>query len=152
MILASRETIYAALFTLVSSLYAADQSKMFKAASRRYVPFTEVPAQSQPALFQVQRREQPTQLTGLPAGWKMEVDLVIYVNSTNYDDTTVSPLMNPVIDAVAALFDTTGQVGANKQTLGGLVHYARISGAIETDEGVLGDQAFAIIPIEIFAY
>jgi hypothetical protein len=125
---------------------------MFKTASRRYKSFSEVPAMEQPAIFQVQRREQPAQITQVPAGWKLEVDLVIYVNSTNYDDTVVSSLLNPVLDAIDGLFGTTGLPGANKQTLGGLVHYARISGAIETDEGVLGDQAFAIIPIEIFSY
>lgn len=150
--ISTREQIYSALFTLVSTLYAADQSLMFKTSSRRYKPFSEVPAIQQPSIFQVQRTEQPNQTTGLPAGWKMEVDLVIYANSGGDADVVVSTILNPILDAVTALFDTTAQPGSNKQTLGGLVHYARISGAIETDEGVLGDQAFAIIPIEMLAY
>jgi hypothetical protein len=34
-------------------------------------------------------------------------------------------------------------------TLGGLVNYCRIEGDIETDEGLLGEQAVAIIPVSI---
>ena len=37
----------------------------------------------------------------------------------------------------------------NVQTLGGLVSDCWISGKIETDEGALGGQAVAIIPIEM---
>jgi len=33
--------------------------------------------------------------------------------------------------------------------LANLVRHARIEGRIETDEGVLGDQAVAVIPVEI---
>ena len=106
--------------------------------------------EQQPALFQVQRKETPVQLTGMPAAWKLELDLVIYVNTTGNADSVPATIMNPILDAVTSLFDATTPLG--KQTLGGLVHIAKISGAIETDEGVLGDQAFALIPIEIITY
>lgn len=139
----TREAIYAALYGLVSAAG-------FKTTSRRYKPWTEYPPEQQPVLCQVQRRETPTQATQMPAAWKLDVDLVIYVNSTGNPDTVSSTLMNPILDAVTSLFDAS--VPGNKQTLGGLVHIAKISGAIETDEGVLGEQAFAIIPIEITTY
>ena len=35
------------------------------------------------------------------------------------------------------------------QTLGGLAAHAWTAGKIETDEGVLGGQAVAIVPVEI---
>jgi len=139
-----RETIYAALFALVSAAAG------FKTTSRRYKPWSEYSADQQPVLSQVQRWETPVQKTGVPASWKLDVDLVVYVNSTGNSDTIASSLLNPILDAVTSLFDPVG--GVNPQTLGGLVHVARISGKIETDEGVLGDQAFAIIPVEIIVY
>ena len=35
----------------------------------------------------------------------------------------------------------------NKCTLDGLVQHAWVEGTIETDEGLLGEQGFAMIPI-----
>ncbi len=140
----SRESIYSALFTLVSSAAG------FKTIGRRYRPWSELSPEQQPAIFQVQRKETPTQLTGMPAAWKLEVDLVVYVNTTGNVDAVPATIMNPILDAVTSLFDASTPLG--KQTLGGLVHIAKIAGTIETDEGVLGDQAFALIPIEIITY
>lgn len=140
----TREAIYAALFGAVG--LAAG----FNTKGRRYIPWSEIAPELQPALFQVQRKEAPHQITNLPASWKLDVDLIIYVNTAG--DLTIAPstLLNPILDAVTSLFDAG--VPGNKQTLGGLVHIARISGTIETDEGVLGDQAFALVPIEIITY
>ena len=55
----------------------------------------------------------------------------------------VAPAQQP------ALFVSQRTEINNKQTLGGLVAHAWIDGVIETDEGVLGDQAVAIIPVVI---
>jgi hypothetical protein len=139
----TRESIYAALFSRVST------AALFKTIGRRYKPFTEIAPADQPALFQVQRKEESQTQTGQPTIWKFHVDLVIYVNSGNEMDTVVSSLMNPILDAVTGLFDPDASTNFGKQTLGGLVHYARVSGPIETDEGVLDRPAYAIIPIEI---
>jgi hypothetical protein len=140
----TREEIYSALFNLVSTAAG------FVTIGRRYKPWSEIPPEQQPAMFQVQRTESPVQLTGMPAAWRLDLDLVIYVHTTGNPDIIASTIMNPILDAVTSLFDASTPLG--KQTLGGLVHMAKVSGAIETDEGVLGDQAFALIPIEIITY
>ena len=140
----SRESIYAALFALLSNVAT------FNTASRRWKPWTEVATVDQPAIFQVQRKEESQTTTGQPTIWKLHVDVVIYVNTGGDLNVIASSLINPLLDAVAGLFDPNPTT-FGKQTLGGLAHYARVSGPIETDEGVLGDQAFAVIPIEILA-
>lgn len=137
----NRETIYAALFSLVGSAAA------FKTKSRRLRAWVDVPPDDQPALYQIQRVETPQTITGQPTRWLLEIDLAIYVNVGNDPSTAASQLLNPLLDTITGLFIPNGV--SNVQTLGGLVHYARLSGQVQTDEGVLGAQAVAVIPIEI---
>lgn len=140
----NRESIAAALFALAGSTAG------FVTKSRRLKHWSDVTAEDQPALFQSQGKETVDTAAakmGAPNVHKIEFQLYIYVHST---DPTVPPssLLNPILDALeAALTPTPGL----KQTLGGLVQHAFISGSIETDEGVLGDQAVAIVPIEALA-
>ena len=138
----NRETIHQALFDKVAAVAT------FKTTSRRWKSFNEVPAADQPAFFQVQGKQESQTTTGQPTVWKFHVDLVIYVNSGGDHSVIPASVINPIVDAITALFDPNPPT-FNKQTLGGLVHYARVSGAIETDEGVLGEQGYAVIPIEI---
>ena len=53
--------------------------------------------------------------------------------------------------AVLAMFAAAPMAPTGVQDLGlpTMVQHASIAGKIETDEGVLGDQAVAIIPVEI---
>ena len=86
----------------------------------------------------------------MPGIWTLSVDLLIYIN-TGGNDSNVIPTMviNPILDAITARLVPPLHIG--DQTLGGLVHRCRIDGTIELVEGVQGDQAFAIIPVQIFA-
>lgn len=140
----NRESIAAALFTLVSSVGG------FKVTSRRLKHWSDVPAEDQPALFQAQGKEIvdiTTQRMGGPNVHRFAFQLYIYVHNNDLN-VVPSSLLNPFLDAIEAVLTTTP---GTKQTLGGLVQHAYISGAIETDEGVLGDQAVAIVPIEVLA-
>lgn len=140
----NREAIAVALFNL------AKTTGGFITTSRRLKHWSDVSAEDQPALFQSQGKElvdTAAAKMGAPNTHKLEFQLCIYAHST---DIAVPPssLLNPILDALeAALTPTPG----TKQTLGGLVQHAFISGSIETDEGVLGDQAVAIVPIEVLA-
>ena len=59
-------------------------------------------------------------------------------------------MLNPLLDAVvAALAPGGADLAVNAQTLGGLVSHCWLAGKIETDEGALGGQAVAILPVEI---
>lgn len=140
----NREAIAIALFNL------AKTAPGLKTTSRRLKHWSDVPAEEQPALFQAQGKElvdTSLQKMGGPNSHKLQFDLYFYVKSK---DPAIPPssLLNPLLDAFEAAITPTP--GTN-QTLGGLAQHAFISGSIETDEGTLGDQAMAIVPVEVLA-
>ena len=140
-----REPIYAALFALISA------ASGIVTASRRLRHWTSVEAAEQPALFLVQKMEAARQAEGAPTTWRAELDVYVYCQAPD-DTTSPAIVLNPLLDAIEAALTPQGAdslIGA--QTLGGLVKHCWISGAIETDEGALGGQAVAIVPIEILA-
>ena len=139
----TREPIYAALFGLVES--AAD----FVAVDRRLRHWSDVAAAEQPALFMAQKSELASIKTlGAPTVWTLAIDLCVYAHSS---DPYLAPatVLNPLIDAVEAALAPSPITGIQDLGLPAMVQHAYISGKIETDEGVLGDQAVAIIPVEI---
>jgi hypothetical protein len=134
------ESIYAALFATVST------AAPFVTASRRLRHWSDVGPAEQPSLFLVQKSETVQRRKGLPPKWTLSVDLFVYARAPD-DVTPAATVLNPLIDSIeSALAPATPSA---TQTLGGLVEHAWISGKIETDEGVLGGQAVAIVPIEI---
>ena len=140
-----REPIYAALFALISA------ASGIVTASRRLRHWTSVEAAEQPALFLVQKKEAAHQAEGAPTTWRAELDVYVYCQAPD-DTTSPAIVLNPLLDAIEAALTPQGAdslIGV--QTLGGLVKHCWISGAIETDEGALGGQAVAIVPIEILA-
>lgn len=139
----NREAIYSALFALVSSAAG------WTTKSRVLLHWSDVTAIQQPALFMAQAGEQATTETGQPTQYLMSVQLYVYAHSQTQDGDVPATIMNGLIDSIVAAIKPSR--AAQVQTLGGLVHYARIEGAIETDEGTLGEQTVAIIPIAILA-
>jgi hypothetical protein len=136
-----REAIYAALFALVSSASA------FKTSSRKLQHWDDVPPPNQPALFQAQGNETAVAPYRQPTKWTLQAKLYVYAHQNSLD-TLPAVALNQLLNAIEAKL-APGPDG--EQTLGGLVSHCRIVGDVETDEGVLGDQALAIIPIEIMA-
>jgi len=135
-----REPIYAALFALVQS------AAPFVTVSRRLRHWSDVGAAEQPALFMIQKTETAEERRPLPVKWRASVDLYVYAQAP--DETTApSTVLNPLLDALEAALapDPVSHV----QTLGGLVQHCWIAGRIATDEGVLGGQSVAIVPVEI---
>ena len=59
-------------------------------------------------------------------------------------------ILNPLLDTLEAALAPSPITGIRSRAARDGPH-ADIAGKIETDEGVLGDQAIAIVPIEIFA-
>ncbi len=139
----NREPVYAALFALIAN--AAN----FATASRRLRHWNAVSAAEQPALFMVQKKETAKAAEGAPTVWRAELDLYVYCQAS--DDVSAPALsLNPLLDALEAALAPRGADGiAGVQTLGGLAKHCWISGTIETDEGALGGQAVAIVPVEI---
>jgi len=139
----NREPIYSALFATVAA--AAN----FVTASRRLRHWGDVGPAEQPALFQAQKSETAKRARGLPPRWTLEVELYVYAQAPD-ELTAPATVINPLLDAVeAALAPSGADLATATQTLGGLVSHCWIAGKIQTDEGVLGGQAVAIVPIEI---
>lgn len=139
----NREPIYAALFALLV------EAAPFQTASRRLRHWSTVEAAEQPALFQVQKREAAKEAEGAPTQWRAEIDVYVYCQAPD-DETPPASVLNPLLDAIElALRPSGADMALGVQTLGGLARHCWISGAIETDEGALGGQAVAIVPIEI---
>ena len=132
----NREAIYTALFNKVKLTDGIVTS------SRKLKHWADTQPYEQPALFQTQTGESVTQSRGSPEVWELSVKLYLYANTQNGLPSTI---INGLIDKIQTALkpDLTGC-----QTLGDLVSHCWISGSIETDEGVLGDQG-VIIPINI---
>lgn len=137
----TREPIYAALFGLLS------KAASFQTSSRRRKHWDDCTSAEQPALFQCQVCERAeSKKTNLPTVYHPQVEVWIYAHSSD-PDKAPSQVLNPLVDAVVSTLNNVGPSGA--QTLGGLVTACQVSGDIEYDEGLLGDQAVAKIPVTI---
>ena len=80
--------------------------------------------------------------------WTLAVELHVYAHAS---DPYVAPatVLNPLIDGVEAALAPLPATGVQNLGLPAMVQHAYIAGKIETAEGVLRDQAVAIIPVEI---
>ena len=139
----AREPIYAALFDLAAGAAG------FVTAERRLRHWSDVAPAEQPALFMTQKSEVASvQTLGAPTVWTLLVELYLYAHSS---DPYLSPatVLNPLVDAVEAALAPAATTGLQELGLPSMVQHAMIAGKIETEEGVLGDQAIAIIPVEI---
>ena len=116
---------------------------------RRLRHWSDVAPAEQPALFMAQKSEQASvRKLGAPTVWTLAVDLYVYTHSS---DPYLAPatVLNPLLDAVEAALAPSAATGVQDLGLPSQVQHAYISGKIETDEGVLGDHAVAIVPPEI---
>jgi hypothetical protein len=135
----NREAIFTALFALLST------SAGYVTSSRKLQHWNDVTKDLQPALFVTQKGQTAATVRGQPTRWTLSVDVYVYART----DGGLIPgsTLNPLLDALEAALAPNAI--ENAQTLGGLCEWCRIEGAIETDEGTLGDQSVAIVPISI---
>jgi hypothetical protein len=138
-----RETIYATLWALGAG------TARFTSASRRLRHWSGVAPAEQPALFMSEKGGSAViKRLGAPIVWTLHADFYIYAHSS---DPYLAPgtILNPLIDALEAALAPSPTTGIQNLGLPEMVQHAYITGKVETDEGVLGDQAVAIIPVEI---
>lgn len=100
----------------------------------------------QPALFLVRKDLDGKSLPGSDRARVANYFAYIFVRDTGDDGP--GGLLDDLVDVVEVALSP--DPGDGRQTLDGLVRDCRISGMIETDEGTLGEQAVAWIPITIF--
>ena len=140
----NREAVQDALFELLTA--GSSCVPGLRSSSRRLKSPQDVGPGNCPALFQIYKGESVQWAAAQPLKRVMHVELVLYVHSGDKSFPT-SSLLNPMLDAIERAFgaDDPGQA----PTLGGLAKRVTINGRIETDEGLLGDYAYAIVPVEI---
>jgi hypothetical protein len=139
----TREPIYAALWALAAG------SAAFASANRRLRHWADVGPAEQPALFMSEKGSvAKVKALGAPVVWTLYADLYLYVHSSD-PYRVPATLLNPLIDAVEMALAPARATGIQDLGLPGMVQHAYIAGKIETDEGTLGDQAIAIVPVEI---
>ena len=139
--MASRETIYLALFSRLATI------SLLQTASRRLRHWDDVADTDCPALFLVAKNETPQRTLPLPSKRTFHADIYVYVKADQASDAVPASELNPVIDAIEEALQAEKISG--RQTLGGVVHDCYIDGTIETDEGLLGSVAAALIPVVI---
>jgi hypothetical protein len=85
---------------------------------------------------------------GAPIVWTLHAEFYVYAHS---NDPYLAPgmILNPLIDALEAALAPSATTGIQNLGLPEMVQHAYIAGKVETDEGVLGDQAIAIVPVEV---
>lgn len=113
--------------------------------------WADVPASNQPALFVAQTGETAERRPGQLTKWTLDVLVYLYMQAEG-DRYPVAPSMNALLGAVRGALepDVSGPGRAQfHNTLGGQVFDCYISGKIETDEGYLGQQGVAKVPVRI---
>ena len=140
----NREAVAQALLALIQ---APLQAAGAVSVTRRLLHWSDVPPVNQPAVMIAQGDQTPEQHTdGRPALWRLNFNIYLYAFHSDPAETPATRLNN-LLDALETALAPT--IPGRKQTLGGTVEHCWISGRVETDEGVLGDQAMAIVPIEV---
>lgn len=123
----------------------------FQTTDRLLKHWADVDAGMQPALYLTQTDETATKRTGQPTNWVLDCMIWVYTMSPS-ESQSAQPGLNVLLANIrnALGCDASGPGRAqNRQTLGGTCFDCFISGKIITDDGLLGQQAVARIPIRI---
>lgn len=138
-----REAIYDALWELGTS------AARFATANRRLRHWADVAPAEQPALFLSEKGGQAAvKKLGTPIVWTLYAEFYLYAHSSD-PDLAPATILNPLLDALEAALAPSPTTGIQNLGLPQMVQHAYITGKVQTDEGVLGDQAIAIVPVEI---
>ena len=136
----SRESVYAALFSVLQTLPGVTT------CSRRLVNVQGLEPERFPAAYQMQDEQQTYYKGTTPTHNVWKASWILYAYQSD-ETQPISPLLNSMVDAVAILL--TPDPGQPAVTLGGLVTHVGIDGTVQVFEGVLGDRAVAVVPISI---
>jgi hypothetical protein len=139
----AREQIYLALWSLASG------AAQFVTASRRLRHWSDVGPAEQPALFISEKGGRAVvKALGTAVVWTLYADFYIYAFSSDPYAAPAS-VLNPLLDALEAALAPSPVTGIQNLGLPAMVQHAYIAGKVETDDGALGDQAVAIVPVEV---
>lgn len=120
----------------------------FATTSRQAKAPSQVPAESQPALFQLKLQEDidEAQAFGAPR-YKLKYKALIYFRGGTDPQVVNETQINAILDALDAVLQPS-PVGTN-QTLGGLAVNAWKDGRTEIETGILDQQCWVEVPITV---
>lgn len=136
-----REQACQALYNKLAAIPA------WKTISRKLKHWSDVPPIEQPACFIRQTNENYERTRGIPPKITLHFEVAVYAMAPDPNDNP-SSLQNELLDLIddaLAPDDPT----VYTCTLGKNVSHCWIEGQVETDEGLLGQQTVAIIPVNI---
>jgi hypothetical protein len=145
-----REPIWAALMAKLKS----GLGTQIQTIGRRHISPPELSAAMQPAVFVIQVRETKTSTPrGLPGKLILQGFIFVYCatsgaseiagQESNLAATQLNALKKAIDDAIAP------DQASGIQSLGGLVSHCWIDGDTDEDPGIFGQQAMAVIPVNI---
>lgn len=145
----SRAAAYTALFTRISTMTGVQKF------SRRVITFDQLSAKHQPAVFVIAGNCTPeVDSSGEPGVWRLAASIYVIAphdQTGNGPEVTLLGLVDQ-IDGLLCLQTTESNIqcrGQAQTTLGGAVLKAYVSGSIEVDAGVEGEQGVALVPVEM---
>jgi hypothetical protein len=153
-----REPIFVAIFARLQAIPGV------VTCSRKWRHFDDVPPMEQPAIFLTTGPEDCQPQRGMPPVWTLNPSIHVYCrNDADPTENAVPGVqLHALLKLIEAAFERTqaeaslangpfSDSGADSYgtTLGGLVNHCYIKGQIVTDEGLLQNQALAIIPVEV---
>lgn len=138
----TRESVYTALEIALNAL------PNIKTVSRKIEDWSNIDRKKQPYVGISQAREIADTTTGTKTRWQWQLDLYLYTYTEEgaMPATALNNALDEICNAINFCHPVTGK---NQLGLPGEVQYCRVDGTIETDEGALGQQAVAIIPVTI---
>ena len=153
----NREALFDALYQRLVGIGG------FMYTSRQFKTYDDLEASPQPALIMTKGSESVENVRGFPPKWTLGGTIYLYCRNDQDPHVAPSVQLNQLITLVEGAFERTATESAipNAQyqdspsdfltTLNGRCSHCWITGTIQTDEGMLGQQAVAVIPFEIVA-
>lgn len=139
-----REAIYAALFALITPAYAWKNDP-----ARRVKLWIDVPNEQRPAMFQFEGHDEVWDWSN-SANPRVYFEASIFIYTSAPQPNIGATILNQVLNAVTTrLLPTGADVTTGRQTLGGLVQWARIQGSVTRVPGDIDGDGMAIVPIRI---
>ena len=142
-----RETVYAALFSLLQT----NLGSAFGTYTRRFISVTNTVSANAPYLVQVQAGEKSETVKGMPTLHTYTVHLLVYVNygvdESVVPDTTMNSLVSSIETAVGPSLVTGFQqlgIPVSSVLINGPIDYANMA-------AISGQWAIALVPVEIVA-
>lgn len=152
-----REAIFAALFARLQTIAGV------QTFSRIWTGWDTLEAIEQPAIVLIKGGETALQVRPFPPRWQLEAQVILLARVTEADpsvapSTTINTLLDAVFSKLARqpdeppaadpLFAPNPDMMA-WTSLGGLCSSVRVGSDIVTDEGALGLQSVAVVPLII---